>query len=259
MLHSMPRHPVPLTALLGTEMTWDRNSDNRRQQLLLNIARPGAHPVLVIVPDDSRAVMLWQMVLSLAARFRQGQMQLVLIGPWAMPLRALPHLMVPVVGKIGRLSGRSIRAALRSVTVAAEQRKVGDHLPYIVVVVDDLEDVVEHAGPPAAASIAAMANASNKGIRLIAGARCPQSELLQFFRGVPRVIIRNDNMDSNEFTVSLPGSWPGQPQEYPFQASTIDEATVGSVVAEIVDHLRREEAQNKASQDETVREVLGVV
>ena len=164
--------PLPaLTAVLGV------TADGR--PLLLRLPSPEvAHVLVAGTTGSGKTELLRTMALSLAARNRQAQLQLLLIDPKGRglgPLAALPHALSDVV-----TDAEQAARVLAWLLAEMERRdREGHTTPHIVCLIDELADVLAAGGKTTEAALVRLAARGREaGLHLVVGTQKPASAVM---------------------------------------------------------------------------------
>jgi S-DNA-T family DNA segregation ATPase FtsK/SpoIIIE len=164
--------PLPaLTAVLGV------TGDGR--PLLLRLPSPEvAHVLVAGTTGSGKTELLRTLALSLAARNRQAQLQLLLIDPKGRglgPMGALPHALAEVVADVGQAV-----EVLGWLVGEMERRDASGHsTPHIVVLIDELADLLQVGGKTAEAALTRVAARGREaGLHVLAGTQKPSAGVM---------------------------------------------------------------------------------
>lgn len=137
LLHSLPPAP-PLSALLGVDV--------EGVPLLLRLPSPDvAHILVAGATGSGKTVMLRALILSLALRNPQRQLQIALIDPKGRgfaPFAALPHLLAPIASE----PAEAVALLRRLVTEMERRDRERIATPALLLVVDEVADLRQAAG-----------------------------------------------------------------------------------------------------------------
>ena len=164
-------HLPPHTACLGL-------AENGRPVLIRLVSPDVTHVLIAGTTGSGKTELMRTLLLSLALKNRQSQLQLALLDPKGRglaPLARLPHLIAPIA-----TTPKACAALLERAVAEMERRDAAQcSLPRIVVAVDELTDLLTHAGPLIEPLLTRLAQRGREaGIHLIAGAQKPAATIL---------------------------------------------------------------------------------
>lgn len=166
-------HVPPFTGVLGVDTAGD--------PLLIRLDSPDvAHVLLAGTTGSGKTALLRTLLASLAMHNRAGLLQIVLIDPKGRgfgPLGALPH--------VWRGAGviqdpAAALAALQELVREMERRdRINNHLPRIVVAIDELADLLQVLAQPASEAIQRLTQRGREaGLHVVAATQRPGADVV---------------------------------------------------------------------------------
>lgn len=180
-------HPSKLAFALGKDVAGE-----------IRVADLTAMPHLLIggATNSGKSVCLNTLIASIVYRARPDEVKFVMVDPKRVELTlwdGIPHLIYPVVRDVS-VAASILRAAIREMdrrydrlaslgarNIVSYNDRVpeGERMPYIVVIIDELADLMAQAGPEIEAAIERLAHlARATGIHLVIATQRPSVDVI---------------------------------------------------------------------------------
>lgn len=192
---------VPLKEILNSEQFANRKSnlavalgkDVTGKPWLVGLDQM-PHLLVAGATGSGKSVSINSVILSLLFQNGPGELKFIMVDPKRVELpiyNGIPHLLTPVITDVKKTIN-SLRWAIKEMekrfdilssshhrNIASYNAKKEDKMPYIVIVIDELADLMSAAGPEVEAAIVRLAQMSRAvGIHLILATQRPSVDVI---------------------------------------------------------------------------------